>query len=266
MVGLQVVVAPAEQHEVVELCRSALFDRDDVIALEPVADATTRHLAEAVSCPKGAVDVAGDPSADMCDVEDVDTLFDHDLHERGPEEVLDRREWDWADAFDLADLARLELATAQCLRAHVQDDLCPWGTRAGAGGRSFGPRTVSLWVRTRAGARRLLARAAERDEGVCHVGLVRLTAPFSVRLFEDPPLLCLEGVLHDRTLDWWELTTNADCSLVCHPDTQMAPRPQACIFFDHVLFGRLGGDDACALLAQIVQGVSLCCREQGLCC
>ncbi len=162
------MVAAAEHHEVVELRRAAFFDRNDVVPLEPVVDATTRYLADRVSRPECAVNVSRDPPAGVSDREDVDTLFDHDLHKGVAEQVLDGRKRHRADTFDFASLALFELTPPKCLGTDMEDDL---GLRcAGAGaGRRPGAR-AGLSSRSR--ARRAGTGAAERNEGICHVGLV----------------------------------------------------------------------------------------------
>jgi hypothetical protein len=200
----------------------------------------------------------------MGDREHVDTLFDHDLHERVAEEVLDSRERHRADAFDLASLAWFDLSPSERLGAHVQDDLGPRragaglgcggaGTRPRAGTRARAGTCVGASSFTGAGSCGTSSPtgARERDERIGHVGLVRLTPPLAPCLFEDAALFGLESVLHDRTLDRHEFAPEADGSLVGHPDAEITPRPQACLSLGCGLFGRLCRDDREALLTQL---------------
>jgi hypothetical protein len=119
VVSLQVMMALAELHEVGELRLTPLGDGDDVVAFQPVGDATSRHCTHPVSLAEGGLEVSGNPAAEMRHGGDLDALLDDQLGPRVAEEVLDRREGDGSHAFDLAALPSLQLPAAERLDAHM---------------------------------------------------------------------------------------------------------------------------------------------------
>lgn len=216
-----------------------------MVPFEAVANPTPRHLADLVSSRERRLEVGGNPPAEVSDRGDVDAFRDDQLRPRVAEEVLDRREGNGTDAFDLASLARLEPAAAEGLDVHVEDDLgtgycrsvsdertcghssavpsdgpivgdcsCAWGSAcrlAGTRGRATCP-----------GSRRQGKWVAERDESVGHVSLVSLPPAFLAGLLENLPGHRFKSVLDLGSFDRRQLTTDRDRALGGSPNVEVA--------------------------------------------
>jgi hypothetical protein len=86
--SLQEVMSMTQAHEVGQLGSAAVLDRNDVIALQPVADTAARNGTDTVPTAQCRVEVRWDPAAQVAHGGDVFASLDNDLGERVAEQVF----------------------------------------------------------------------------------------------------------------------------------------------------------------------------------
>ncbi|MGA8680882.1 MAG: hypothetical protein WB592_10410 [Acidimicrobiales bacterium] len=103
----------------------------------------------------------------------------------------------------------------------------------------------------------MLLVAANGDESVGHVRLVRLSSAGLAGRVEDRALHSFERVLHDGTFDRWEFAVDRNGPVLRRTDVEVAPLAKARIPSGSLLLRALGGDNALALLAQLIERISV---------